>query len=102
MAADLIAAYTSEFDPEQYHDTYRERLLAVVEQKRQGKTVRPPAAEKAETPPDLMAALAASLDEARKSRAERDVTPAPKRGRAKAAAGAGGGKAPARTRRRAS
>ncbi len=102
MAADLIAAYTGEFDPEQYHDTYRERLLEVVEQKRQGKTVRPPTVEKSETPPDLMAALAASLEEARNARGERGVTAAPKRTRAKAGAGAGGGKAPAKTRRRAS
>ena len=101
MAADLIAAYTGEFDPAQYQDTYRERLLAVVEQKRQGKTVRPPSVEKSETPPDLMAALAASLEEARKARAERGK-PAAKPKRAKAGAGAGGGKAPARTRRRAS
>lgn len=101
MAADLIAAYTGEFDPAQYQDTYRERLLAVVDQKRQGKTVRPPSVEKSETPPDLMAALAASLEEARVARAERGK-PAAKPKRAKAGAGAGGGKAPARTRRRAS
>ncbi len=102
MAADLIAAYTGEFDPTQYEDTYRERLLAVVEQKRQGKTVRPPSVEKSETPADLMAALAASMEEARKARAERGK-PAAKPKRAKAGAGAGGGKAPgARTRRRGS
>ncbi|MGN6378616.1 MAG: Ku protein [Gaiellales bacterium] len=102
MAADLIDAYTGDFDPTQYQDTYRDKLLAVIEQKRQGKTVRPPEVEKDEAPPDLMAALAASLEEARKARAERTEKKSSGTKRPKAAAGAGGGKAPARTRRRAS
>ncbi len=68
MAEDLISAYTSDFEPERYQDTYRERLLAIVEQKREGKTTTAP--EPAETPtaPDLLAALTASLDVARKER----------------------------------
>ncbi len=99
MASDLIDAYTSDFDPTKYHDTYRQRLLEIIDQKRQGKTVKPPTAEKGEAPPDLMAALAASLDEARKAR---DATekPAAKPKRPKAAAAAGGGRAPARKGRR--
>ncbi len=36
MANDLIKAYTGDFDPTQYTDTYRERLLAVIEAKRSG------------------------------------------------------------------
>src|SRR6476646_11733990 len=37
MARDLIGAYTSdEFDIAKYEDTYRERLLEVIERKRQG------------------------------------------------------------------
>src|SRR5205814_422908 len=100
MAADLIDAYTSDFDPSKYRDTYRERLLDVIEQKRQGKTVKPPEAEKGEAPPDLMAALAASLDEARKARAG-SKTPAAKPKRPKAAAAAGAGGARARKGRRA-
>ena len=105
MAADLIEAYTGDFDPTQYQDTYRDKLLAVIEQKRQGKTVKPPEGEKGEAPPDLMAALSASLEEARKARAERESKAKPKASgakRPKAAAAAGGGKAPAKTRRRAS
>ena len=42
MAEDLIAAYTSDFEPGRYSDTYRDRLLEIVEQKRQGKTTTPP------------------------------------------------------------
>ena len=90
MAEDLIAAYTSEFDPGKYHDTYRERLLEAIEQKRQGKTTKPPEPEKGPAPPDLMAALTASLDAAR---AERQAgKKATGRSRAKPKAAAGGGR----------
>ncbi len=68
MAEDLIAAYTSDFEPGRYQDTYRERLLEIVEQKRQGKTVTPPAPAAGPAPPDLMTALTASLDAARTNR----------------------------------
>jgi DNA end-binding protein Ku len=100
MAADLIDAYTGDFDPAKYHDSYRERLLDVIEQKRQGKTVTPPTAEKGEAPPDLMAALAASLDEARKARSASGASASAKPKRSKATAGAGGGRARARKGRR--
>jgi DNA end-binding protein Ku len=68
MAEDLIGAYTSDFEPERYQDTYRERLLAIVEQKRQGKTTTPPEPKAGPAPPDLMTALTASLDAARTNR----------------------------------
>jgi DNA end-binding protein Ku len=89
MAEDLIGAYTSEFEPERYQDTYRERLLAIVEQKRQGKTTKTP--EPAETPtaPDLLAALTASLDVARKDRAAAKKKTSGTRTRAKTAAAGG-------------
>jgi DNA end-binding protein Ku len=89
MAEDLISAYTSDFEPERYQDTYRERLLAIVEQKRQGKTTKTP--EPAETPtaPDLLAALTASLDVARKDRAATKKKTSATRTRAKTAAAGG-------------
>jgi DNA end-binding protein Ku len=95
MARDLIGAYTNEeFDISKYRDTYRDRLLEVIDRKRQGKTTKPKAVSTEEKPPDLMAALTASLDLARK-----DKKPAAKsksssgskstsRARPKAAAGA--------------
>jgi DNA end-binding protein Ku len=71
MARDLIGAYTSEeFDISNYRDTYRDRLLEVIERKRQGKTTKPKAVSTEEKPPDLMAALTASLDQARKVKGE--------------------------------
>ncbi len=68
MARDLIGAYTAEFDVSKYQDTYRERLLEVIERKRQGKTTKPKAVSTEEKPPDLMAALTASLDQAREAK----------------------------------
>jgi DNA end-binding protein Ku len=68
MAEDLIGAYTSDFEPERYKDTYRERLLDIVEQKRRGRTTKVPEPEAAPTAPDLLAALTASLDVARTER----------------------------------
>ena len=75
MANDLIKAYTGTFDPTQYVDTYRERLLAVIEAKRSGTTVKAKSADKTTAPPDLMAALTASLDQARDARAARRSPP---------------------------
>jgi DNA end-binding protein Ku len=68
MAEDLIGAYTSDFEPDRYKDTYRERLLAIVDQKRQGKTTKAPEPEAAPAAPDLVAALTASLEVARQER----------------------------------
>jgi DNA end-binding protein Ku len=93
MANDLIKAYTGEFDPTQYEDTYRARLLSVIEQKSQGKKVKAPKLEEGAAPPDLMAALTASLDEARKARAARGKSKSSSGGGArKTKASAGGGR----------
>jgi len=62
MAEQLVAAMTSEFNPEDYHDEYREALLKVIEAKVEGKeTVEAPEAEEPTNLVDLMAALEASV-----------------------------------------
>ena len=63
MAEQLIDSLSTEFDPDQYRDEYREQLLALIEQKAEGKEI---VASEAETPketkaPDLMAALEESI-----------------------------------------
>jgi DNA end-binding protein Ku len=40
LAAQLVAALASDFDPEEFRDEYRERVLELVERKRSGKKVR--------------------------------------------------------------
>ncbi len=104
MANDLIGAYTGDFDPSQYKDTYREKLMAVIEAKKNGETVTAKEGEKQAAPPDLMAALSASLDQARDTRAARPKAAAkpkaaPKRAKAAAGATATKTKPPARKAR---
>ncbi|MEU6728671.1 Ku protein [Nonomuraea wenchangensis] len=79
MAESLISTMESDFDPGEYHDTYREALQHVIEAKVEGKEVIP-AAEEEEAGPavDLMAALRASVEAAKR---EREGAPA-KRGKA--------------------
>jgi DNA end-binding protein Ku len=80
MAEQLIDSLTSDFDPGKYHDTYRERVLDLVERKAAGEeiAIAPEAPEPAPVP-DLMAALEASLQDAKgKERPSKRKTPAKK------------------------
>ena len=70
MAEQLIEAMTSEFDPTQYRDEYREALMAVIEAKVEGRQVVQAAEEPAGALIDLMAALEASVNAARAGRAQ--------------------------------
>jgi DNA end-binding protein Ku len=62
MAQQLIDSLSSDFEPERYHDEYREKVLELIERKAQGEeiAVQPEAPAPAKVP-DLMAALEASL-----------------------------------------
>ena len=72
MAGSLIETLSGEFDPSQYKDEYREALQAVIEAKVEGREVVQPAAEQptSGTVVDLMAALRASVEAAKKGRPE--------------------------------
>ncbi|MHB8670753.1 MAG: non-homologous end joining protein Ku [Acidimicrobiales bacterium] len=73
MAQQLIESLATSFEPERYHDTYRERVLDLIEQKAAGQAVVPAAREEEPTRVvDLMAALEASVAAAREARAERE------------------------------
>jgi DNA end-binding protein Ku len=63
MAEQLIDSLSTEFKPGDYKDEYREQLLALIEQKAEGKEIVAPEAEepKATKAPDLMAALEESI-----------------------------------------
>jgi DNA end-binding protein Ku len=78
MARQLIDSLTSDWEPTQYHDEYREKVLDLIERKAQGEeiTVQPEAPQPAKVP-DLMAALEASLA------AVADDTPETKNGASK-------------------
>jgi DNA end-binding protein Ku len=62
MAQQLIDSLSGDFEPEKYHDEYREKVLDLIERKASGEeiAVQPEAPEPAKVP-DLMAALEASL-----------------------------------------
>ena len=68
LATALIERFTGSFEPEKYEDTYRKALLAVVRAKQKGKTITAAEPEPDEEPTDLLAALKASVDAAKKSR----------------------------------
>ena len=70
MAEQLIDSLTRDFDPSAYRDEYREQLLALIEQKAEGKDiVAAPQEEREPTKaPDLMSALEESIAAARDKR----------------------------------
>jgi DNA end-binding protein Ku len=104
MARQLVSAMTGEFDPAQYKDEYREALQQIIEAKVDGReTVEVEAPEEGGKLIDLMAALEASVNaakesraagaaapvsvaEAREKKAAAKAKPAASRGKAKAAA----------------
>jgi DNA end-binding protein Ku len=67
IAKQLVESLAGEFEPEKYHDTYREAVLEMIERKAAGEEIAiQPEAEEAAPVPDLMSALKASLDAVRK------------------------------------
>ncbi|MGV9303513.1 non-homologous end joining protein Ku [Nonomuraea sp. NPDC003727] len=70
MAESLIATMVADFDPGEYRDAYREALQQVIEAKVAGKEViaAPEGEEEAGPAVDLMAALRASVEAAKKER----------------------------------
>jgi DNA end-binding protein Ku len=68
MARQLIDSLSSDFEPEKYHDEYRERVLDMIERKAQGETiVIEEPSEEPDKVPDLMAALEASIAKSKPS-----------------------------------
>lgn len=62
MASQLIDSLSTTFDPDKYEDTYREKVIELIEKKAEGKEIVAPKETKAASPVvDLMAALEASL-----------------------------------------
>jgi len=100
MAQSLIESMTAEFDPDQYHDEYREALEQVIEAKIEGREVveQPVQEEDTGSVVDLMAALRASVAAAKKGRGEsdEDEAPAKKAAAKKAPAKKAATKAPAK------
>jgi DNA end-binding protein Ku len=68
MADALVSSLATEFDPAEYDDTYRERVLEVVEAKAEGKQIVVPEAAPEDESTDLMALLEQSVSGASKAK----------------------------------
>jgi DNA end-binding protein Ku len=68
MADALVSSLAAEFDPAEYDDTYRERVLEVVEAKAEGRQIVAPEMKEGSESTDLMALLEQSLSGARKTK----------------------------------
>ncbi len=94
MASSLVDSLTGDFEPSQYTDQYREAVESVIEAKIEGRDLMPaPEAEAGEPGKvvDLVAALQASIEAAKRGRAGSDGA-ADAGGSARAAGSAGGGR----------
>jgi DNA end-binding protein Ku len=102
MALSLIETLSGDFDPEQYTDAYREALESVIDAKVAGREVVAPADTPAPTGQvvDLMAALQASVEAARRNRGD-GAGPAQGAARETLAAAAGASAPTERARKRA-
>jgi DNA end-binding protein Ku len=90
MASSLIESMEGDFDPTEYKDAYREAVQEIIEAKVEGKEiVAQEPEEEAPAASDLLSALRASVEAAKKSRAggggdtEGEEKPKPKRRTAK-------------------
>ena len=68
MAVALIGQFKSSFEPERYEDTYRDALLKLIKAKQKGETITAVPAAEDEEPADLLAALKASVEAAKKGK----------------------------------
>ena len=75
LALTLIERFTRDFEPAKYEDTYRDRLLKVIQQKKRGKTIEAPEVEeKSDEAPDLLSALRESVERARGGNGRRQAS----------------------------
>jgi DNA end-binding protein Ku len=68
IAKQLIDSLSGPFEPEKYHDEYREQVLALIDRKASGEEIvlQPQAPDERPDGADLMSALQASLEEVKK------------------------------------
>lgn len=67
MAKSLVDMLTGDFEPEKYHDNYREALIELIERKAEGEEIKRPKPVAGKVT-DLMEALRASVEAARREK----------------------------------
>lgn len=80
MAGQLVQSLEARFRPASFKDSYRERVLALIERKAKGEKIDLEPPERREATPDLLAALEASLEKGKERKAR--TRPRAKSGRA--------------------
>src|SRR5436190_12543573 len=90
MARQLIESLSGDWEPDKYHDTYRERVLEMIEAKAEGQEIVLQPVEEPKEVPDLMAALEESVKAAKQGRG--DGAKAGSGGRKRGAQNGGGAK----------
>ncbi|WP_040496586.1 non-homologous end joining protein Ku [Ilumatobacter nonamiensis] len=70
MAESLVESLSADFEPEKYHDEYREQVMALIEMRADGEEITTPKVAEDDAPKviDIMAALEASVAAAKASR----------------------------------
>ena len=106
MAQQLIDSLSADWDPDRFHDEYRERVLDLIERKAAGEEITVQAeAEEPAAAPDLMAALEASLAAVKSGDTDEPepeaATPPKKPARKRATTRDGAGSAPSKSRAKA-
>ena len=98
MAESLVESLAADFEPEKYHDEYRDQVMALIEKKAAGEAFEAPevAAEKPNVI-DIMAALEASVSAAKQARSRHPAKKSTARKSRSGAAGNGAGKATAKS-----
>jgi DNA end-binding protein Ku len=99
IAKQLVESLAGDFQPDKYHDTYREEVLALIDRKAAGEeiAIQPPQEDVTAPVPDLMSALKASLDAVRERDASGNGAPqAPSKAKKAPAGKAATRKAPAK------
>ena len=85
MASQLVESLSGPFEPEQYENEHKRDLMALIEKKLAGEEITvAPEPEKREPVPDLMAALQASLAQAKDDKRKGAPKPAAKKKKAPA------------------
>jgi DNA end-binding protein Ku len=81
LAEQLVESLSEDFKPQQYHDTYQENLLKLIEAKREGKTIEEAPSPKRAPVIDMMEALKRSLRDSEAQRRKKPIQARPTRQR---------------------
>ena len=68
LAEQLVASIAADFDPQQWHNEYRERLRQLIAAKARGEKIKPPPRKKRPAPGSLAESLKASIAAAREKK----------------------------------